>query len=84
MRRQQWIGLFVIDARHGDVQARSQKYAPSTLHKSTSASIAVSAGRRVACRAAASPIAPMKQADHPAANNCSGFVPLPGAPGMTA
>jgi hypothetical protein len=27
------------------------------------------------------PIALMKQADHPAANNCLGLVPLPGMPG---
>jgi len=32
-------------------------------------------------RLATSPIALMKQADQPAANNCSGFVPVPGTPG---
>jgi hypothetical protein len=26
-------------------------------------------------------MAPMKQADHPAAKSCSGFVPLPELPG---
>jgi hypothetical protein len=31
--------------------------------------------------APASPIAPRKQADQPAANSCSGLVPLPGLPG---
>jgi len=30
---------------------------------------------------ATSPIALMKQADQPAANNCSGLVPVPGTPG---
>ncbi|MNT77499.1 hypothetical protein D3C72_2166210 [compost metagenome] len=32
--------------------------------------------------AAAFPIAPIKQADQPAANNCSGFVPGPVDPGV--
>jgi hypothetical protein len=31
---------------------------------------------------AASPIAPSKQADQPAANNCSGLVPMPAVPGV--
>jgi hypothetical protein len=42
--------------------------------------MAASAGRRVFILAAATPIAPMKQADQPAANNCSGLVPLPALP----
>src|SRR6267378_850674 len=33
------------------------------------------------CVVSTSPIALMKQADHPAANNCSGLVPVPGTPG---
>jgi hypothetical protein len=50
--------------------------------RSTSASIAVSAGRLVFLLRATTAIAPSKQADHPAANSCSGFVPVPGPPGM--
>src|SRR2546430_4567337 len=48
---------------------------PPMTHKSTSASIAALAGRRVFILAAATPIAPRKQADQPAANSCSGLVP---------
>src|SRR5882724_9394422 len=51
------------------------------LHKSISASMATSAGSLIFMRLATSPIALMKQADQPAANNCSGFVPVPGTPG---
>src|SRR6266850_1609986 len=58
-----------------------RKYSPPLPHKSTSASTAASAGRLVLNFAAARPIAPMKQADQPAANSCSGLVPLPGVPG---
>src|SRR6266850_2254993 len=58
-----------------------RKYSPPLSHKSTSASTAASAGSRVLILAAARPIAPMKQADQPAANSCSGLVPLPGVPG---
>src|SRR5882757_2552186 len=58
-----------------------RKYSPSPSHKSTSASMPASVGRRVFILAAATPIAPRKQADQPAANNCSGLVPPPVVPG---
>src|SRR5579872_4296893 len=51
------------------------------LHRSISASTATSAGSATFILLATTPIALMKQADQPAANNCSGFVPVPGAPG---
>lgn len=51
------------------------------MPRSTSASTAVSADRATCSLRAASPIAPMKQADQPAANSCSGLVPPPGVPG---
>src|SRR5437868_1478799 len=51
------------------------------LHRSISASTATSVGSVTFILLATTPIALMKQADHPAANNCSGFVPVPGAPG---
>src|SRR6266851_3778889 len=57
-----------------------RKYSPPLSHKSTSASTAASAGSRVLILAAARPIAPMKQADQPAANSCSGLVPGLSAP----
>ena len=43
-------------------------------------SMAMSAGSVTFILLATSPIALMKQADHPAANSCSGFVPVPAAP----
>src|SRR5262245_50627611 len=43
--------------------------------------MARSAGRETFLRAAANPIALMKQADQPAANSCSGLVPPPAVPG---
>jgi hypothetical protein len=58
-----------------------RKYSSPASHKSTSALMAASAGRRVFILAAATPIAPLKQADHPAPNICSGLMPLPGSPG---
>src|SRR5207253_9919503 len=51
------------------------------LHRSISASMAASAGSLTFILLATSPIALMKQADQPAANNCSGLVPVPGTPG---
>src|SRR6202795_2243174 len=47
----------------------------SSEHGSTSA------GSLTFIRLATTPIALMKQADQPAANNCSGLVPVPGTPG---
>src|SRR5580704_667316 len=43
--------------------------------------MAASAGSLTFILLATSPIALMKQADQPAANRCSGLVPLPGSPG---
>src|SRR5262245_8783618 len=43
--------------------------------------MARSGGRATFCWLAANAIALMKQADQPAANSCSGLVPLPGPPG---
>src|SRR5882724_5854773 len=43
--------------------------------------MATSAGSLTFILLATSPIALMKQADQPAANNCSGLVPVPGTPG---
>ena len=51
------------------------------LRRSTSASIAVSAGSWIFRKLATWASAPSKQADQPAANNCSGLVPLPGRAG---
>src|SRR6202162_6306707 len=51
------------------------------LHRSISASPATSVGSLTFILLATSPIALMKQADQPAANNCSGFVPVPGTTG---
>src|SRR5215467_460111 len=51
------------------------------LHRSISASIAASDGSLTLILLATSPIELMKQADQPAANNCSGLVPVPGTPG---
>src|SRR5258708_12898927 len=43
--------------------------------------MAASAGSLTFILLATTPIALMKQADQPAANNCSGLVPVPGTPG---
>src|ERR1700737_1595370 len=43
--------------------------------------MARSAGSAIFIFRAASPIAPSKQADQPAANSCSGLVPTPAVPG---
>src|SRR6202162_5970455 len=51
------------------------------LHRSISASTATSVGSVTFILLATTPIALMKQADQPAANNCSGLVPVPGTPG---
>src|SRR3984893_9005473 len=58
-----------------------RKYTSPELHRSISASTATSVGSVTFILLATSPIALMKQADHPAANNCSGLVPVPGTPG---
>src|SRR5438309_10978078 len=44
--------------------------------------MARSAGREIFFWLAATPIALMKQADHPAANSCSGLVPAADVPGV--
>src|ERR1700748_3899769 len=51
------------------------------LPRSISASTATSAGSFTFILLATTPIALMKQADQPAANNCSGLVPVPGTTG---
>src|ERR1700749_4254681 len=51
------------------------------LHRSISASTVTSAGSLTFILLATSPIALMKQVDQPAANNCSGLVPVPGTTG---
>src|SRR5687768_14940957 len=51
------------------------------MPRSTSASTARSAGRATFLWLAATPVAPMKHADQPAANSCSGLVPPPAVPG---
>src|SRR5712675_982234 len=58
-----------------------RKYTSPELHRSISASTATSAGSLTFILLATSAIALMKQADQPAANNCSGFVPVPGTMG---
>src|SRR6266436_690364 len=58
-----------------------RKYTSPELHRSISASMATSAGSLTFILLATIPIALMKQADQPAANNCSGLVPVPGTPG---
>src|SRR2546427_11110779 len=58
-----------------------RKYTSPELHRSISASTAASGGSVTFILLATSPIALMKQADQPAANNCSGFVPVPGVSG---
>jgi hypothetical protein len=44
--------------------------------------MARSAGSAIFILRATSPIAPSKQADQPAANSCSGLVPVPDVPGV--
>src|SRR4029077_6820741 len=58
-----------------------RKYTSPELHRSISASTAASPGSLTFILLATSPIALMKQADQPAANNCSGLVTVPGTPG---
>ena len=54
----------------------------SLLPRSISASTASPSGRATLASRAAIPIAERKQADQPAANSCSGLVPLPAPPGV--
>src|SRR6266436_1261718 len=54
---------------------------PCVVPRSTSASIATSAGSETFFLPATSLIAGRKHADQPAANSCSGLVPAPGPPG---
>lgn len=52
-----------------------------TFPRSTSASTATPAGSATFMLFATRPMAPMKQADQPAPNSCSGLVPTPAEPG---
>jgi hypothetical protein len=54
---------------------------PSVVPRSTSASIATEVGSWTFILTAASLMAPIKQADHPAAKSCSGLLPPPALPG---
>src|SRR5882757_1121338 len=58
-----------------------RKYPPLVVPRSTSGSMATSAGSRTFILAATILIADRKQADQPTANSCSGLVPVPGVPG---
>jgi hypothetical protein len=65
-------GDIALQTRQADVrQARSRNWSPD-VPRSTSASTATSPGSAIFMLRATRPIAPMKQADQPAANNCSG------------
>ena len=71
-----------VDTRQADVEPRAQEVAAvRQVQKSTSASIARSAGSAIFLLLAASAIALSKQADQPAANSCSGLVPMRAEPG---
>ena len=75
------LGDFALQARQADVKPCSEEVNVARMHRSISASMATSAGSVTFILLATSPIALMKQADQPAANNCSGFVPVPGTTG---
>jgi len=70
-----------LDAGEADRQARSQEIAAvsgSEINLGIDRSVL---GERNALGPRGMVIAPMKQADQPAANNCSGLVPSPAPPG---
>jgi hypothetical protein len=77
----QRLGDFAFHTRQADVEASLQEVIAPVVPRSTSASIAASAGSLTFILAATIFIALKKQADQPAANSCSGLVPVPGNPG---
>lgn len=70
-----------IETRQADIEARPEGISAFIEKKSISASIALFLGSTIFSLRAAISIAPSKQADQPAANNCSGLVPMPAPPG---
>ena len=81
-RAQQGPGGLELDARQADVEAGRQGV---TAARGAQAHFGVNGharGRATFLLPAAILIALKKQADQPAANGCSGLVPVPGAPGV--
>jgi hypothetical protein len=81
-RVRQRFGDFAVHARQADVQTSLQgvrALSDTQVHLSVDGGVA---GSAIFILVAASPIGPMKQADQPAANICSGFVPVPDEPGI--
>ncbi|TCU65450.1 hypothetical protein EDE08_11364 [Bradyrhizobium sp. R2.2-H] len=70
-----------IETRQADVEARPKLISAFIEKRSISVSIALFPGSTIFRLRAAISIAPSKQADQPAANNCSGLVPMPAPPG---
>ena len=80
--RDEGFGDVAVDAGQTDVEPATDEEASSATFRSTSASIAISAGNTTFLLRAATAIALSKQADRPAASNCSGLVPIRGDPGV--
>jgi len=66
-------GDIALKSRYLHIEANLKKVLADGAAQATSASIAASAGRRIFILTAATPIAPRKHADQPAAKSCSGF-----------
>jgi hypothetical protein len=76
-------GDIALQTRQADVEASPQQELVAGCAEINLCITATSAGSAIFMVRATRPIAPMKQADHPAANNCSGLVPAPGCPEAT-
>jgi hypothetical protein len=74
------LGCLALHAREAHVETRRKSEDPCVVPRSTSASIATSAGSGIFFLPATSLIAERKHVDQPAANSCSGLVPPPGPP----
>ncbi|MEI9986315.1 MAG: hypothetical protein WDN69_25985 [Aliidongia sp.] len=74
-------GDFALQPRQADVEASLEEVSSIRIAQIHLGIDGSAAGSVIFLARAACPIAPMKQADQPAANNCSGLVPLPEVPG---
>ena len=73
----QGLGGFALQARQADVEAgleRDKRRLSGKIHFGVDGRVGRKSDPRLAGH---EPIAPSKQADQPAANSCSGLVPVP-------
>ncbi len=77
----QFLGDIALEARQADIEPRLQEIGAVRGAEIDLGIDRMAGGQGDLRLGGGKPIAPMKQADQPAANSCSGLVPAPDEPG---